>query len=58
MINLLTFWLAAYLLFMVDVLLNTVGIPMSINCAFLLADLYLYSSKVDVMQWPLKENKT
>ena len=34
----------------VDVFLNTVGIPMGINCATFLADLLLYSYEINSMQ--------
>ena len=35
---------------------QTVGIHMGINCAFLLADIFLYSFEADVIQGFLKKN--
>jgi hypothetical protein len=39
------------------VLQQTVGIPMGTNCAFLLADLFLYSYEADFIQGFLKKNE-
>ena len=36
---------------------QTVGIPMGINCAPLLADLFLYSYEADFIQGLLKKNE-
>ena len=36
---------------------QTVAIPMGINCAPLLADLFLYSYEADFIQGPLKKNE-
>jgi hypothetical protein len=46
-INMLLFLLTTYLLSLVDVFFNTVGIPMDTNCCPLLVDLFLCSYKAD-----------
>ncbi len=57
-INMLEFLIDnIFVLFDGRVLLKTVGISMGINCAHLLAGLFLYSYKADFIQGLLNENE-